>query len=601
MNGGAENSGLDGAGTSDVAGTLQARRALIQVARGRLPADLVLRNARVVNVFSNEVYPAEVAIYAGRVAGLGPAGSYGGMVETDLQGAYVAPGMIEAHTHIESALLTPGEFARVVAAHGTTTCVSDPHEIANVAGIPGIEWMLGAAGGVPTRLLFTLPSCVPASEFESNGSRLTPRDLEPLAGDARIASVGEVMNYPGVLAGDETMLGMIGLGRPGHGKAGGMPVDGHAPGLRGLDLCGYVAAGAQSDHECVLADEALEKVRLGMWLFAREGSMRNLEALLPVIREHTPERACFVADDRTCGDLLRQGHLDHVVRLAVASGLDPVQAIKMVTLHPAQYFGFADRGAVAPGYVADLVVVDDLSAFIPRQVYVSGELVARDGHSLFAPPAPPEALTAHVTNTVRVSGFDVTRLRLPGQTGSARVIGMIPDQIVSDDLVMGVEARDGLLQTDTERDVLKVAVVERYGRGRVGVGLLHGLGLKAGAMASSVAHDAHNIVVAGTNDDDMALAVHEIERMQGGLVLTRDGAVTARLPLPLGGLVCPMPAEEVARDMDTLERLAAETGVGLARPFMFLAFLALSVVPKLKITDAGVLDVAAWRIVPVQV
>lgn len=590
-------------GAADVGNIEEAlgeRRALIQVARGRQPADLVLRNGRVVNVLSNEIYPADIAIYAGRIAGLGAAGSYGGAVEMDLGGAFVAPGLIEAHTHVESALLTPGEFARAIAAHGTTTCVSDPHEIANVAGVPGIEWMLAAARDVPVRMLFTLPSCVPASEFESNGARLLPHDLEPLAADPRIASVGEVMNYPGVLAGDETMLGMIGLGRPGRGKPGGMPVDGHAPGLRGLDLCGYVAAGAQSDHECVLADEALDKVRLGMWLFAREGSMRNLDALLPVVREHLPERACFVADDRACGDLLRQGHLDHIVRLAVAAGLEPVQAVKMVTLHPAHYFGLADRGAIVPGYVADLVVVDDLRAFQPRQVYIGGELVAQNGRALFTPPSLPAELTARVTNTIRVGAFSAERLRLAGYSGSARVIGMIPDQILTENAVMEVDARDGWLRTDAERDLLKVAVVERYGRGRVGVGLLHGLGLKTGAMASSVAHDAHNIVVAGTNDVDMALAVNEIARLQGGLVLTRDGAVVSRLALPLGGLVSPLPAEDVASEMDMLERTAAEMGVGLARPFMFLAFLALSVVPKLKITDAGLLDVAAWRIVPIQ-
>ena len=579
----------------DPADDTRRQRNLIRVARGQLPADLVLRNTRLVNVFSGEVHPADIAMYDGRIAGIAPTGSYHGAVETDLGGAYVAPGMIEAHTHIESALLAPGEFARVIATHGTTTCVSDPHEIANVAGVPGIEWMLAAARGVPVRMLFTLPSCVPASEFESNGARLLPEDLAPLAADPRIASVGEVMNYPGVLAGDETMLGMIRLGR-----SRGLPVDGHAPGVRGLDLCGYVAAGAQSDHESVLADEALEKVRLGMWLFVREGSMRNLDALLPVIRAHSPERACFVADDRTCGDLLRQGHLDHIVRLAIAAGLDPVQAVRMVTLHPAHYFGFADRGALAPGFMADLVVVDDLHTFRPRQVYAAGKLVARDGQALFEPPPLPDAETPQVQNTIRLGRFSSDELRLPGYSGAARVIGMIADQIVTDDLVMGVEARDGWLRADVGRDLLKVAVVERYGRGRVGVGLLHGLGLKAGAIASSVAHDAHNIVVAGTNDDDMALAVNEIERLQGGLVLVRDGAVLGRLALPLGGLVSPLPAEEVADAMDALERMAAGMGVSLARPFMFLAFLALSVVPKLKITDAGLLDVATWSIVPVQ-
>lgn len=294
-----------------------ARQALIQVARGRRPADLVLRNGRVVNVFSNEIHLADVAISAGRVAGIGAPGAYGGTREVDLGGHYLVPGLIEAHTHIESALLTPGEYAAAVAPHGTTTCVSDPHEIANVVGLPGLRWTLAAAEGVPLRLLFTLPSCVPASEYESNGARLRAADLLPLATHPRVASVGEVMNFPGVLAGDETMLDMIALGRPGTATPRGLPVDGHAPGLRGPDFCGYVAAGAQSDHETVAADEALEKLRLGMWLWVREGSMRNLEALLPVVRERQPERAGFVADDRACDDLLAQGDLDHIIRLAI--------------------------------------------------------------------------------------------------------------------------------------------------------------------------------------------------------------------------------------------------------------------------------------------
>lgn len=579
---------------------LDERRALIQVARGRRPADLVLRDGQVVNVFSNEVFQADVAVYHGRVAGIGPRGAYGGVREVSLGGHYLAPGLVEAHTHIESALLTPGEFARALAPHGTTTCVSDPHEIANVAGIAGIRWMLFAAEGVPIRLMFTLPSCVPASQYESNGATLTPEDLIPLAADPRIASVGEVMNFPAVLEGDPLMLGMIDLGRPGSATPRGLAVDGHAPGLRGLDLCGYVAAGAQSDHECVAPEEALEKLRLGMWLWVREGSMRNLDALLPVVLAHLPERAGFVADDLTCGDLLREGDLDHIIRQAVARGLEPIQAIKMASLHPAQYFGFADRGAIAPGYLADLVVVPDLRAFHPRQVYVAGELIAEDGRALFAAPPLPDGLSNAVEGTVRLRDFAADRLRLPGYSGTARVIGMIPDQIVTDDLTMLVEAVDGYLVPDPERDLLKVAVVERYGRGRVGVGLLHGLGLRAGAIASSVAHDGHNVVVVGVDDQDMALAVREIERMQGGIVVTRNGVVVEQLPLPLGGLVSPLAAEEVAPALERLGATVASMGVRLARPFIFLSFLALSVVPKLKITDFGVLDVSAWKIVPLQ-
>jgi adenine deaminase len=579
--------------------TREERRSLIAVARGKRPADLVLRNGRVVNVFSNEIQDADVAVYHGRIAGLGPRGSYGGSYEVDLGGHYLTPGLIEAHTHIESALVVPGEFARAVAPHGTTTCVSDPHEIANVAGVPGLRWTLAAAEGVPLRLMFTLPSCVPASEYESNGATLKPADLMPLAGNPRIASIGEVMNYPAVLDGDDTMLGMIELGQPGVVTPRGIAVDGHAPGLHGLDLCGYVAAGAQSDHESVAADEALEKIRLGMWLWVREGSMRNLEALLPVVSAHQPERAGFVADDIMTADLVTEGDLDHIIRLAVAGGLDPIQAVKMATVHPAQYFGFADRGAVAPGFLADLVVVPDLHEFRPRQVYVGGDLVAENGQALFTPP-PPSALRESVEDTVRLANFDPTRLRLPGHSGAARVIGMVRDQIVTEDLTLDVQAHDGYITTDLNHDVLKIAVVERYGRGRVGLGLLRGLGLRAGAMASSVGHDAHNIIVAGASDEDMAAAVREIERLRGGLVYVRDGTVVATVALPLGGLVSPLPAVQVAEGLERLNRAVAEAGVGVARPFIFLSFLALSVVPRLKITDFGLLNVAAWRIVPVQ-
>jgi adenine deaminase len=570
------------------------------VARGKQSADLVFRNGQVVNVFSNETYEADVAVHHGRVAGIGPRGAYRGMREVDLKGQYLAPGLVEAHTHIEDALLMPGEFARALAPHGTTTCVSDPHEIANVAGVPGLRWMLAAAEGIPLRIMFTLPSCVPASPYESAGAKLTAADLLPLAADPHIASVGEVMNYPGVLEGDDVLLEMIGLGQPGRATPRGLPVDGHAPELRGLDLCGYVAAGVQADHETVGPEEALEKVRLGMWLWVREGSTRNLEALLPVVLEHLPERAGFVADDRTPGDLLREGDLDHVIRQAVARGLAPIQAIKMASLHPAQYFRFYDRGAIAPGYLADLLVVPDLRDFRPRQTYVGGALVAEDGQALFTPRPLPTGWGDTIERTVRLHHFGVERLRLPGSSGTARVIGLIPDQIVTEDRRMEMQAVDGLLVADPSRDLLKVAVVERYGSGRVGVGLLHGLGLRAGAMASSVAHDAHNIVVVGANDEDMALAVREIERLQGGLVITRNGAVVDRLPLPLGGIMSPLPAAEVAEALERLDRVVAGMGVEIAHPFGFLSFLALSVVPTLKITDFGVLDVDAWQIVPVQ-
>jgi adenine deaminase len=510
------------------------------------------------------------------------------------------PGLIESHTHIEDALLVPSEFARALAPHGTTTCVSDPHEIANVAGIAGLRWMFEAAEGIPLRLMFTLPSCIPASPYESAGAAMTASDLAPLLNHPRIASVGEVMNYPGVLDGDQVLLDMIGLGRPGAATSRGIPVDGHAPELRGLDLCGYVAAGVQSDHETVAAEEALEKIRLGMWLWVREGSTRNLDALLPVIMEHLPERCGFVADDRTPSDLIREGDLDAIIRKAVQRGLDPIQAIKMASLHPANYFGFRDRGALAPGYLADILLVPDLHNFIPEQVYVGGTLVAENGVSLFEVEPQPNPWIEAVTNTIQLSDFTVERLRLEGRSGTARVIGLIPDQIVTEDRRLEVQAIDGCLVSNPEQDMLKIAVVERYGRGRVGVGLLQGLGLRRGALASSVAHDAHNIVVVGANDSDMALAVNEIKRLQGGLVIVADGKVLDSLPLPIGGIVSPLPASEVARVLERLDATVASLGVEIAHPFGFLSFLALSVVPQLKITDLGVLDVEAWKIVPIQ-
>jgi adenine deaminase len=580
--------------------SLEERRALIQVARGKQTAEMVFRNGQVVNVFTSEIYPADVAIYHGLIAGVGPSGTYSAGQEIDVKGQYLTPGLVEAHTHIEDALLVPGEYARALAIHGTTTCVADPHEIANVAGVPGLQWMLAAAEGLPIRMLFTLPSCVPASPFENAGATLLADDLVALAADPRIASVGEVMNYPGVLEGDQVMLDMIALKQPGRATLRGLPVDGHGPELRGLDLCGYVAAGVQSDHESVGLEEGREKLRLGMWLWIREGSMRNMDALLPLVMADLPERAGFVSDDRTPDDLLRDGDLDYIIREAVKRGLSPMSAIKMVTLHPAQYFGFGDRGAIAPGYLADVLVVPDLRDFRPRQAYVSGRLVAEDGRALFAAPPLPTGWGHVVEKTIRLRDFSAERLQLYGQTGTARVIGLIPDQIVTDDRPMEVQAVDGILQPDAARDLLKIAVVERYGRGRVGVGLLHGLGLKSGAMASSVAHDAHNIVVVGTNDADMVAAVREIERLQGGLVVSRSGAIVDRLPLPIGGLMSPLPVAEVARALERLDQEVARMGVQVAHPWGFLSFLALSVVPKLKITDLGVLDVVAWKIVPVQ-
>ena len=567
----------------------------VAAARGRAAPDLVLKRCRVVNVFTGELLPADVAIHGGHVVGLG---AYDGPAEIDLDGALVAPGLIDGHLHIEATMLMPGELARAVVPRGVTTVVVDPHEIANVLGADGVRLMVAASEGLPLDVYFMLPSCVPASEMESGGARLGADELAPLLGLPRVLGIGEVMDFPRVLAADPALLAKVELSER---------VDGHAPGVRGRDLSAYLAAGVESDHETVDPAEAEERLRLGMWLMLREGSTaRNLEALLPVVRRLGARRALLVTDDITPTDLRDRGLVDHAVRLAVRQGLDPATAVAMGSLNAAERFGLGRIGAVAPGYRADLFVSRSLEER-PRLVLKGGRVVARDGEPLFEPPAVDWTAARA---TVRIGPLDESSFRLtipvdapPRRDAPLRVraIGLVPEQIVTEALVVAPSLRGGAVAADPERDLLKLAVVERHrATGRIGLGLVHGFGLRAGALVSSVAHDAHNLVVVGADDEDMRLAVAAVAASGGGLAVAAGGALRALLPLPIAGLMSDRPFEEVADGLARVEAAAAGLGCAVPSPFMLLSFLALSVIPRLKLTDRGLLDVEAWRLRPLR-
>ena len=560
---------------------------LISVARGDTPADLVLKNARVVNTFVGDVEDGDVAIYEGRVAGIG---DYHRAEEViDLKGSYLAPGLIDGHTHIESSMLHPAQYARAVVPRGTLALVTDLHEIANVAGFEGMRFVIDWASKLPLDMFFMVPSCVPATHLETSGAEISAQDIAKVLRWRNVIGLGEMMNFPGVVSGDEMVVDKILAAR-------GKVVDGHAPGLSGKQLNAYIAAGIHSDHESTAFEEGRQKLERGMYLMIREGSSeKNLDALLPLVNDETYKRCFFVVDDRSCSDILREGDIDAVVRKAIRKGLKPVRAIQLATINTAEYFRLYDRGGIAPGYVADLITLTDLSRLEIDMVFYRGRLVARGGSPMFA---LPEASTSGMTDTIKIKPFDIGALRLSTVGETFPVIEIIPGQIVTRKVMEVVNKKAGAIVPDIERDILKLVVVERHrASGNIGLGLVKGFGLRRGALASSVAHDSHNVIVVGVDDSDILMAIREVEKLRGGLVVCSQGEVLAALPLPVAGLLSPEPLETVVDGFEKLEKAAASLGNVPPSPFALLSFLALPVIPELRLSDRGVVDVLKFALI----
>jgi adenine deaminase len=560
---------------------------LIQAAHADRPVELVLAGAPVLNVFTGELLEVPVAIDGGHVVGFEEREC---RRREDCDGGVLVPGLIDAHVHIESSMVTVPRFAEAIVPHGTTAVVTDAHEIANVLGRPGIDYILQSSEGTPLDLFLMLPSCVPATPLETSGATLGPDELAPYVGHPRVLGLGEVMNEPAVLNADDELLAKIEL-------AGSRRVDGHAAGLRGRALAAYIAAGIHSDHEATTAAEGLERLRLGMHLMIREGTAaKNLDALVSVCRGPGAERCMFCTDDRLPSDLLERGHIDELVRRAIEGGVDPVTAVRLATLYPARYFGLRRLGAIGPGRQADLVLVDGLDSFRVRKVWKHGTPVAEDGRPIGdwgqTAAAPPPS-------TFRVRWKGVDSLAIRAEEGALRVIEVIPDQLLTREQRLPARVRDGQVVADVGRDLLKIACVERHrGTGNMGVGFVCGFGLKRGALASSVAHDSHNILVVGANDADMAAAVDAVAEAGGGLAVFESGLERAFLPLPVAGLLSEAPVTEVAAGMDELVRAARELGCALRDPFMTLSFLALPPIPELKISDKGLVNIQSFDVVP---
>jgi adenine deaminase len=566
------------------------RERIIAVARGETAGDLLLAGGRIVNVFSGEVEGGDVVIAEGAIAGIGP--GYRAAETVALDGAYLLPGFINGHTHIESSFLSLSQYARAVLPHGTTTVATDLHELANVGGLQAIRQFLDEAAALPLDVFLMAPSCVPATHLETAGATLDAQDVALALAWPETIGLGELMNFHGAIAGHAHCLDKVAAARD-RGKV----VDGHAPGLSGSELNAYLAAGPRSDHECTALEEAREKLRRGMYVMIREGtSEKNLEDLLPLVTDRTHSRCLFVVDDRSCRDLLQDGDIDAVVRKAVRLGLDPVRAVQLATINPATYFGLRDRGAIAPGYLANVIVSDDLRDVRPRRVYHRGRLVAADGRTVFSSESPAAPV---LENTMRIRPLAEDAFVIAAASPRVNVIEMIRHQITTRKIILDARISEGQIVADVERDVIKAAVVERHhASGNVGVGLVRGFGLRRGALATSFAHDSHNVVVVGTNDTDMHAAVAEIGRLGGGLTVAADGQPLASLPLPVAGLMSPESLETVAGQLETVEAAAASLGVSLPSPFAVLSFLALPVIPELRLTDLGLVDVQRMALVP---
>ncbi len=564
---------------------------LISVAKGEETADLILKNAKIINTFTAEIEDGNVAISQGYIAGVGDYQQ--GKEIVDLNGKFLAPGLIDGHIHLESSFLHPLEYARAVVSRGVLAVVSDLHEIANVAGLQGIKYLSESLRDLPLDLRLMAPSCVPATHLETSGATLRTEELRQVMELEETIGLGEMMNFPGVIFGDPDVLAKIKLFQ-------GKPIDGHSPRLSGKELNAYLSAGIDSEHEATSYEEGKEKLRKGMFLMIREGSSeKNLEALLPLVNDNTYKRCLFMVDDRTCFDLLRDGDVDAVVRKAIKLGLDPIRAIQLATINPADYFRLRHLGAVAPGRLANLIVLSDLDELKVETVFYRGKIVAKVGKPLFSASLNVPKELAH---TVKIKPFEVESLRLKVKGETFPVIKIIPDQIVTERVDEEVKVdENGFVVSDTEKDILKLVVVERHlETGNIGKGLVKGFGLRKGALGSSIAHDSHNIVVVGTNDEDIYVAVKEIENLQGGLVVVAGGKILGSLALPVAGLLSELPLEKVVAKLEELHRIVSDLGCILKSPFATLSFLALPVIPELKLTDKGLVDVVNFKLLDLE-
>ena len=556
---------------------------IINVARGLEKADLVIKNANIVNVLSEEIHKGDIAICDGVIAGIGE--NYSGEKEIDINGAYVTPSFIDGHVHLESTMMLPKEFAKTVLPAGTTTVIIDPHEISNVLGLHGISFMHEAVKDLPMNVYTMLPSCVPATPFETSGFDLSSYDLSLLIDKPWVLGIAEMMNFPGVLNHDKNVMAKLELA-----KSRGKRIDGHAPYLSGKDLCGYIASGVKSDHECTTPEEAIEKLRLGVYVMIREGTAaKDLDALIPVLKTSNTRKCIFVTDDRHPADL--KEHINGMVRRVVEAGVDPIKAVQVASLNTAEYFGLKDLGAIAPGYKADLLVLPDLKTFKPDIVLKDGQVVAQDGKLAVEIPENDAIATRNSVN-VRWITMDDFKIQTEGDgVKKVRALEVIPHQLITKSVMSDVKVVDGNAVSNVETDTLKICVIERHrATGNIGKGFVKGFNLKCGAIASTVAHDSHNMIVIGTNDFDMYTAAVALIKCQGGKVVVKDGEIISQLPLPIAGLMSDKEFDFVVEKCDELNKAAHSIGCKLEDPFMTMGFLSLPVIPELKITDKGVFD-----------
>jgi adenine deaminase len=560
---------------------------IIKAARGDSPVDLLLTNVNLINVVSGEIYPSNIAIDDQLIVGIG--NEYEAKNVVDLKGFYASPGFIDGHVHIESSMVTVSQFARAVVPLGTTSVIADPHEIANVLGYEGIRFMMESAKYNPLSVFFTLPSCVPSTKLETAGSQLRAFDILPFLREKWVVGLGEMMNFPGVIYGEEEVLDKIKISTE-------KRIDGHAPGVTGKNLSAYIAAGISSDHESTTPEEALEKLRMGMYVMIREGTgTKNLRDLLKMVTPENSRRCIFCTDDRHPHDILDEGHINFMIRTAIEYGIDPISVIRMATLNPSEYYNLRKLGFLSPGNFADIVIIENLEKLNIKMVFKNGQLVAENGKMEHESHFNPEV---KVRGSINIKWLEGDEFKIPAKSDRCRIIGLVKDQIVTQSLEDNPTIENGLVQSDPDRDLLRCYVVERHhASGNIGKGLVKGFGLKKGAIASSISHDSHNIVVVGVNDEDIFKAVTQINKMGGGLSVVSDGKVLDVLELPIAGLMSTDPLELVNQRLQKLNQETRALGCPLADPFMAISFLALPVIPKLKITDMGLVDVDKFEFV----